>query len=226
MLVVTLMLLIGTTIAAMTVYALSVEIRSAGYYRQQAQTHYVAEAALQGVLSLHPRPVVALLRNFENTPIVAASPVVTNVASILNYDEPDPALVPGGGKRVFRMYKSQLDARLVGDPAGGGQPVQQGLGQSLGSQVFAPWYVIDFMDYTVTQQAVPGQDASGNATETWVKSTLAIRGRTMLDDGTGQPVAVVGSRGASSTVGGARLQEFTDGAYDMRIVVRIGPVNN
>jgi len=228
MLVVTLMLLIGTTIAAMTVHALSLEIRSAGYYRQQAQTHYVAEAALQGVLSLEPAILVQLLHTNDVPPIAFASPVVTDMASIINYDEPDPALVPGllpapaGGKRVFRMPKHLLDSHLVADP-GGGQPVQEGVGQSLGQQAFAPWYVIDFSDYHYEEQAVAGEDASGNSPQEYANATVTVRGRTLLDNGAGQPAAAA-LRGASTTVAGDRLQRFTDGAYDMRVVARFGPV--
>lgn len=221
MLVVTLMLLIGTTIAAMTVYALSVEIRSAGYYRQQAQTHYIAEAAMAGALSVQPATIASNMLALERgAPPVPALADPNEVSSIINYDEPDPFLVPGGGKHIYRLPQVVLESMLVGDL--GAPPVLGGTGESLGVQAFAPWYIVDFTDFRVEQAAVSGQDSSGNSPQVYVVANATARGRTLLDDGAGAPAAR-GLRGAPTAVS-TEHQMYTDGAYDLRAVVRLGPV--
>lgn len=227
MLVVMLMLLVGTTIASMTVYAITLEARSAGYYRQQAQTHYVAEAAMQAFLALPPSVPdarrKALLLGYETTPL-APEPFpcdITNPNLMCNYGEPDPALIPGAERPVVRLSDSVVRSSLLAN--GGGVPVQHAIGDSsLGVTAFAPWYVVDLSDVYTEDAPLAGQDASGNSLNVYLHAVATVRARTLLDDGTGNIAAV---RGAPSE-GTVELlsQQFTDGAYDMRAVVQLGPV--
>lgn len=222
MLFVMLMLLLGTTLASMTVHTITVEMRSAGYYRQQAQTHYIAESALQGVLAVPPSIIKA---GMDPTFPPAGTPVpsegaldITIASQMQNYGEPDPGFVPGGGKPVYRMPWEVLNTSLL--TAGGGQPVLEGVGQSVGFGDFVPWYVVDFSDYYYDPAPEAGQDASGNSQFVYINTTVTVRGRTLLGVGG----AVAANRGASATVGGQIFQQYTDTAYDMRAVVQLGPV--
>lgn len=226
MLVVMLMLLVGTTLASMTVHAITLELRSAGYYRQQAQTHYVAESALQGVLSIPANNIWERVKELRRTtglvPLTPEPADITDPNLMRNYGEPDPALIIGGQRPVLRMSSDMVNTFLLGLPAGGGQPVMQGFNESLGAQAFTPWYVVDLTDIQVDSS---GQTVGGNvgssATEVYFIATVTVRGRTMLDDGLGN---IAADRGRSSTVVGDMFQQFTDAAYDMRTVVRFGPV--
>lgn len=218
MLVVMLLLTVGTTLASMTAHTITLEMRSSGYYRQQAQTHYVAESAMQGVLGAPPNTIDSGIKDVERRPIVVEG-FPANIADpslMQNYGEPDPSRVTGGGKRVYRMRLEDLDAGLIG--RGGGPPVLDG--QSLGVTPFVHWYVVDFTDFTDEDAPQAGQDASGNSPFKYVNATVTVRGRTLL----GAAGAASANRGASLTVAGNQYQQFTDAAYDMRAVVRLGPV--
>lgn len=221
MLVVMLLLVVGTTLASMTVHTITAEMRSSGYYRQQAQTHYVAEAALLGVLGIPPGIIKARMDPTFTAPVLDEGfPVdITNPALMQNYGEPNPRRVGPLGKPVLRMPQHVVDSSLTG-VVGGGVPVMNG--QSLGPSAFMPWYVVDFTDYRYEASPVAGQDASGNATMVFVNATVTVRARTLLADVGGLSVAA--TRGASSTVAGDQFQQFTDAAYDMRAVVQLGPV--
>lgn len=219
MLVVMLLLIVGTTLASMTVHSITMEMRSSGYYRQQAQTHYVAEAAMLGVLGIPPGIIKARMDPTFTT-VVADEGFpfdITDPTLMQNYGEPNPARVGPGGMPVLRLPQHVVESSLTG-VAGGGVPVIDG--QSLGPSAFMPWYVVDFTDFRYEDNPVAGQDASGNATMVFVNATVTVRGRTLL----AAAGAVSAVRGASSTVAGDQFQQFTDAAYDMRAVVRLGPV--
>lgn len=225
MLVVMLILLVGTTIASMTVHAISLEIRSAGYYRQQAQTHYVAESALVAALSLQPRNITDQIREtFRTPPVSEGTPDLANSRQMRHYGEPDPGLVLDGrgvrvGRRIYRMPWGVLDASL--NAAGGGAPaVDTGPLGSVGAQAFTPWYIVDFTDFYDEDAPVAGLDASGNATFKYVHATVTVRGRTSVGAG-GFPDA---NRGGGESAGGTIFQQATDNAYDMRATVQLGPV--
>lgn len=225
MLIVMLMLLVATTLASMTVHSITLEMRSAGYYRQQAQTHYVAEAAMQGVLSAMPSDVLSQWHILETassaTPLTAEPIDITNPNLMRNYGEPDPALIPNVQRPVVRLPMGVIDTFLTGIPTGGGPPVVPGVNESLGVQAFTPWYVVDLSDVEREPEITIGASAGTNTSEKYYLATVTVRARTMLDDGTG---TFTMNRGASSTVAGEMYQKFTDAAYDMRAVVRFGPV--
>jgi hypothetical protein len=226
MLVVMLMLLVGTTLAAMTVHTITLEMRSAGYYRQQAQTHYVAESAMQGVLSIPANNIwerwKALRLAVSTTPLLAEAIDINDPNLMRNYGEPDPALIPGGQRPVLRLPAAVVETMLVSMPGGGGLPVLAGANESLGTQAFTPWYVVDFTDVQVDDSATAvGANLAAGADQIYFLATVTVRGRTMLDDGSG---TFTMDRGPSSTVAGEIYQKFTDAAYDMRAVVRFGPV--
>lgn len=218
MLAVMMVLMVATTVAAMTVHAISLEVRSAGYYRQQAQTHYVAESAIQGVLSLRPTFVDAEIKRKDLQAIAAELPDITNQNLVTNYGEPDPAYVGPTGKRVVELQRDRMDSTRA--PEGGSAAVSDTA--SLGFQAFLPWYVVHLIDYQRVTQPVAGQNASGNATEQYITATVAVRARTML--GIGGVIAPDTSRGDATTVAGDMTQKFTDAAYDMRVVTRFGPI--
>jgi len=218
MLVVMLLLTVGTTLASMTAHTITLEMRSSGYYRQQAQTHYVAESAMQGVLGMPLEDIRLGINAAGATPMVAEG-FPANIADnslMQNYGEPDPIRVTGGGRPVFRMPQEQVDASLIGN--GGAPPVLDG--QSLGATPFVPWYVVDFTDFTDEEAPLAGMDASGNSQFKYINATVTVRGRTLL----GAAGVANADRGASLTVAGNQYQQFTDAAYDMRAVVRLGPV--
>lgn len=230
MIVVMMILLVGTTIATMTVHTVNLETRSVGYYRQLAQTRYVAESAMAGFLALAPGTIKARL-DLVNADLAAelaggsvtpepTPPDPLNGDLMQNWGEPDPARIPGVPKRVARFSKNRIDEALIG---GGGVPVvREGDGESLGyQQAFMPWYVVDISDYYYEPAAVAGQDASGNSNMVFVRATVTVRSRLWLGDGLG---GIEPNRGNSATVEGATFQQYTDSAYDMRAVVQLGPV--
>lgn len=180
MLVTMLVILATTSTGIFAFYSSGYELRTAGYARTAAQTHYVAEGSIAAAVGEFDRLQGAVVRAAQ-TPGTFPTPIA-----------PDPGI---GDLPVARQRRTWGYRFLMGDFVNVQQPVIDviddadaaslgpGTGDGTpGAGTRVPSFAVDVNDLMLTQQPVPGASASGiGIASTYVNVTYTGRGQVAPD---------------------------------------------
>lgn len=176
MLVTMLVVLATTSTGIFAFYSSGYELRTAGYARTAAQTHYVTEGSVNAAIGEFDRLQGAVVRAAQ-TPGTFPTPIA-----------PDPGITDLPVARRNRTWGYRF---LMGDFTNVQQPVldvddDDGDAASLGpgtsdgvsAGTRVPSFAVDVNDLMLTQQPVPGASASGiGIASTYVNVTYTGRGQ-------------------------------------------------
>lgn len=172
MLVTMLVVLAATSTGIFAFYSSGYELRTAGYARTAAQTHYVTEGSINAAIGEFDSLEGAIVRAAQR-PNSFPTPIV-----------PDPGItdIPAARRSRtwgYRFLSTDFTTPVI-DTTDDGDGSSLGPGTSDGSvaNTRVPAFTVDINDIMLTQQPVPGASASGiGIASTYVNVTYTGRGQ-------------------------------------------------